>query len=158
MALMSLVRKHVERLHTDICDIWEYTQTVDGSGITCFDELQVQQQLPCRLNYYTSTSTGEGKAASVSQNATAYAASLGIRHNGNFYTIEVTNPVEYAPYVEFGHCQTPGRFVPALGKQLKAAWVNGQFMLTISANEIQSIMPAFLEQRLNALLREAFHD
>lgn len=67
MALMSLVRKHVERLYTDICDIWEYTQTVDGSGITCFDELQVQQQLPCRLNYYTSTSTGEGKAASVSQ-------------------------------------------------------------------------------------------
>lgn len=67
MALMGLVRKHVEKLYIGTCDVWEYTQTIDSSGITCFEEVLVQQALPCRLNYYAVTSAGEGKAASVSQ-------------------------------------------------------------------------------------------
>lgn len=33
--------------------------------------------------------------------------------------------VEYAPYVELGHRQQPGRYVPAIGKRLKADHVNG---------------------------------
>ena len=37
------------------------------------------------------------------------------------------NPTKYAEYVEYGHRQQPGRFVPKLGKRLKASWVNGQF-------------------------------
>jgi len=31
--------------------------------------------------------------------------------------------VEYSPYVELGHHQEPGRYVPALGKRLVADWV-----------------------------------
>lgn len=31
--------------------------------------------------------------------------------------------VEYAPYVEFGHTQEPGRYVPAIGKRLVASYV-----------------------------------
>lgn len=34
--------------------------------------------------------------------------------------------VEYAPYVELGHHQTPGRYVPAIKKRLVASWVNGK--------------------------------
>ena len=34
--------------------------------------------------------------------------------------------VEYAPYVELGHRQQPGRYVPALKKRLKASKVNGK--------------------------------
>ena len=34
--------------------------------------------------------------------------------------------VEYAPYVEFGHHQTPGRYVPAIGKRLVASYVPGK--------------------------------
>ena len=56
-----------------------------------------------------------------------------IQKMGNTYVIEVINPVYYAEYVEYGHRQEPGRFVPAIGKRLKADWVNGQFMMTISA-------------------------
>lgn len=33
---------------------------------------------------------------------------------------------EYAPHVEYGHRQTPGRYVPAIGKRLKASYVPGQ--------------------------------
>lgn len=31
--------------------------------------------------------------------------------------------VEYAPYVEMGHTQEPGRYVPAIGKRLVASYV-----------------------------------
>ena len=41
-------------------------------------------------------------------------------------TAEVGTPVYYAPYVELGHSQQPGRFVPKLGKRLKASWVEAR--------------------------------
>lgn len=34
--------------------------------------------------------------------------------------------VEYAPYVEIGHHQEPGRYVPAIGKRLVASYVPGK--------------------------------
>lgn len=33
---------------------------------------------------------------------------------------------EHAPHVEYGHRQTPGRYVPAIGKRLNASFVPGQ--------------------------------
>ena len=79
-----------------------------------------------------------------------------IRKEGNNYVIDVTNDVEYASYVEFGHRQTPGRYVPALGKRLKKGWVDGQFMLTISEKEIKEAAPAILEKKLYSWLSEVF--
>lgn len=38
-------------------------------------------------------------------------------------TETVGTDVEYAPYVELGHQQQPGRYVPAIKKRLKASWV-----------------------------------
>lgn len=38
-------------------------------------------------------------------------------------TAYIGTNVEYAPYVEMGHTQTPGRYVPALGKRLVRDWV-----------------------------------
>lgn len=38
-------------------------------------------------------------------------------------TIAIGTTVEYAPYVELGHHQQPGRYVPAIGKRLKADYV-----------------------------------
>ena len=34
--------------------------------------------------------------------------------------------VEYAPYVELGHRQQPGRFVPKIKKRLVRSWVPGK--------------------------------
>lgn len=68
------------------------------------------------------------------------------------YQIEVINPAEYASYVEFGHRQTPGRYVPAIGKRLKANWVKGQFMLTISEQELETMAPQILEKKLQKFL------
>ena len=41
----------------------------------------------------------------------------------NGHTVVIGTNVEYAPYVELGHHQQPGRYVPAIGKRLKRDWV-----------------------------------
>lgn len=74
------------------------------------------------------------------------------------YHITLINPVKYADYVEFGHRQEPGRFVPAIGKRLKKGFVPGQYMLTISEKEIAQQAPAILQRKLEKFLQEAFHD
>lgn len=86
----------------------------------------------------------------------AYAQSLPVQKDGTDYIIEVKNPVDYASYVEFGHRQRAGRYVPALGKKLKAGWVYGKFFLTISEEEVREIAPALLEKRLMQELKKVF--
>lgn len=75
-----------------------------------------------------------------------------LQKNENGLKIEIINPVEYASYVEYGHRQTPGRYVPALGKQLKQGWVQGRFMLTLSAKELEEITPKVIEAKLKKYL------
>lgn len=38
----------------------------------------------------------------------------------------IGSPTEYAPYVEFGHHQEVGRYVPAIGKRLVRDYVPGK--------------------------------
>lgn len=59
--------------------------------------------------------------------------------------IEITNPTEYASYVEFGHRTKNHK-----------GWVRGKFMLTISEQEIQEAAPAILERKLAKKLGEWF--
>ncbi len=90
-------------------------------------------------------------------NPRTYAKSLPITKIGNTYQIEVINPVEYGSYVEFGHRQEPGKFVPSIGKKLKKGWVKGRFMLTISENEINSQADKIIEKKLMKILGEIFN-
>lgn len=90
--------------------------------------------------------------------ATVYANSLPVYKNGDNYTVVVSNPTEYASYVEFGHRQTPGKYVPAIGKKLKASWVNGKYMLTLSEKDLEAIAPAVLEKELNKFFAEVFDE
>jgi len=64
--------------------------------------------------------------------------------NGNEYTVEIINPIEYAPYVEFGHRTADHQ-----------GWVNGHFMLTISETELQKDAPNILLNKLNKFVEEA---
>ena len=41
---------------------------------------------------------------------------LPVAKSGSQYIITVVNDLYYASYVEYGHRQTPGRYVPALGR------------------------------------------
>ena len=86
-----------------------------------------------------------GWTAGTNQAANSYAKNLRVNHFGDVYVIEIINPVEYAPYVEFGHRTRGGR-----------GWVEGKFMLTISEQEIQSDAPRILENKLKKKLSEVF--
>lgn len=86
-----------------------------------------------------------GWTAGKNQNAISYAQSLQIQHVGDVYKIVITNPVDYASYVEFGHRTRNHK-----------GWVEGKFMLTISEREIQTIAPRVLENKIKKLLEECF--
>ena len=91
-----------------------------------------------------------------------------IRKEGHTYVIEVINSSEYSSYVEYGHRQKPGRFVPGYwqgqrfiydpnadgGMVLKQGWVKGRFMLTMSEMELQAQAPAIIEKELKKFLKE----
>lgn len=85
--------------------------------------------------------SGGGKS-----DAKAYASALPVQKQGNNYVIEVINPVHYASYVEFGHRTRGGQ-----------GWVQGQYFLTLSEQDLERLAPAVIERKLEALLREVFN-
>ncbi|KOP78656.1 hypothetical protein AMS59_12610 [Lysinibacillus sp. FJAT-14745] len=68
-----------------------------------------------------------------------------VKKSGSIYGIEVINGVDYAQYVEFGH-----------RTRNHEGWVNGRFMMTISADEVEQQAPKLLEKKLYTMLKEAF--
>lgn len=94
------------------------------------------------------TSTGKmggtlrrGWTGQKNGSAKGYADSLDVQHVGDNYVIEIVNPIEYASYVEYGH-RTANH----------EGWVKGQFMMTISEQELQSIAPQILEKKIKKYL------
>lgn len=75
--------------------------------------------------------------------AKAFVDSLQVTKSGNVYQIEIINPVHYASYVEYGHRTRNHK-----------GWVKGEFMLTISENEIDAQAPKILEKKLMKYLGE----
>lgn len=69
------------------------------------------------------------------------------------YQSKLYNNVEYAPWVENGHRQEVGRYVPALGKRLVKPWVEGRHMLRDSVQEAKAAAPAYLERKQRAFLQ-----
>ncbi len=97
-------------------------------------------------------------------------AIMPVGQRGDHYTIALINNLVYASYVEYGHRQTPGRFIPGYwqadrfvydpnaqgGMVLKKSWVEGRFMLTISSQELEQQMPAILEAKLYDFMKRCF--
>lgn len=79
----------------------------------------------------------DGKRTSAKE----YADSLKVNHFGDTYVIEISNPVPYASYVEYGHRTKNHK-----------GWVKGHFMMTISEQELQSIAPQILEKKIKKYL------
>lgn len=106
----------------------------------------------------TGNQAGKGAGTNVSASQiTARANSMNVeRGKRGGYSVTVTNPVYYASYVEYGHRQTPGRYVPAIGKRLVKSWVEGQHFLKVSEEELREIAPEMLEELLNEFLRTVF--
>lgn len=58
-----------------------------------------------------------------------------VKKDENGYSIELGSDCEYAKFVEEGHKQEVGRYVPAIGKKLKKPFVEGKWMLKDSVTE-----------------------
>lgn len=122
----------------------QYTKSVNPSG---------RKGGVLRRGWISETPEEAAKGGSVSKDEIlAYVNGVQVKRSGKQYIIEIKNPVEYASYVEYGHVQTPGRYVPALGKRLKKAWTPGKCMMTISEQELQSIAPQILEKKIKKYL------
>jgi hypothetical protein len=70
---------------------------------------------------------------------------------GNVFIAEIgpdESTEKYAVAVERGHSQTPGRYVPALGKRLVASFVQGKWYMARTA--IQT------EQKVKDVIKNAF--
>lgn len=65
-----------------------------------------------------------------------------IFRQGDTLCVEIINPMDYATFVEYGHSQTPGRYVPQIGKRLVNDWVEGAHMMQISMDRIYAEMPS----------------
>ena len=71
-------------------------------------------------------------------------------------SVTITNKVFYASYVDLGHRQHPGQFVPPLGVRLKASWVNGKHFTEKAENSTKAAIPTVVQPRLDAWLRTVF--
>lgn len=77
-----------------------------------------------------------------------------LKWHGDSLELELYNNVEYAPYVEYGHTQEVGRYVPAIGKRLVVPLSPGFFMMTRSEQAAERIAPDLVKARVEAYLRE----
>lgn len=72
------------------------------------------------------------------------ASKINVVYRNGEYRCAIYNSVEYSSYVEYGHRTRGGN-----------GWVDGQFFLTISEQEVDRLAPALLEKRLMQYLKEA---
>ncbi len=72
---------------------------------------------------------------------------------GRRYRAIVINNAKYASYVEHGHRQNVGQFVPVLGKRLVEPWVPGVHMLQLSHNAVERKVKAIVERRFRRFLK-----
>lgn len=66
-----------------------------------------------------------------------------VERRGDEIVIEVSNALLYASYVEYGHRTANHK-----------GWVEGRFMLTVSADEIEKAAPKLIEKKLKKFLEE----
>ena len=75
--------------------------------------------------------------------------------NGNTANAFVYNNTQYARYVEYGHRQTPGRYVPAIGLQLKESWAGGSHMLETARKRTDAAFATITESEVNKFMSAA---
>jgi hypothetical protein len=69
-----------------------------------------------------------------------------VKKKGSVYEIEISNYVEYASYVEYGHRIVRG------GNTL--GWKDGIFMLTISEKNLEKVIDRIFQRKFEKRLKE----
>lgn len=69
-----------------------------------------------------------------------------VKKKGSVYEIEISNDVEYAAYVEYGHRIVSG------GDTL--GWKDGVFMLTIAEKNLEKVMDKIFQRKFEKRFKE----
>ena len=64
------------------------------------------------------------------------------------FEMDLANPLEYVAFVEYGHRQEPGRFVPAIGKRLVADYVPGSYMLRDGTRRLEETLKPAVQKEV----------
>ncbi len=88
-------------------------------------------------------------AVSVSK----YLEDLPVARSGNTVSVTISNPVNYTPYVEYGH-----RIVVSGkdGKKKTIGYAQGHHMLEKSVQDVQKIAPKVVEKEFKKFMSEGF--
>lgn len=78
--------------------------------------------------------------------------------SGTDILVELKNNKDYASFVENGHRQKVGQYVPAIGKRLKASWVPGQHFLQKATEQTSGQVPELLTPVVWDMLRRLMDD
>lgn len=78
------------------------------------------------------------------------------KKKGHDYIAKVMNTASYASFVNDGHRQQPGRFVPILGKKLVNGWVNGLHIAEKAESKTKRIAKSVLNNVIKEYNRKAF--
>ena len=102
---------------------------VDALMVKCIDD--ITEQFIESVKAKTPVVTGQlrGQWDEAKKNSKTVKTSRG-------YQRVLVNNKEYASYVEWGHMQTPGRYVHAIRKRLKKRWVEGRYMMSKTEAEM----------------------
>ena len=107
----------------------------DGLAERCTNQLASRMIRKCVKRNEIAKDTGNMERS--------WKANKAVKHGSQWRT-DVFNPVEYAPYVEYGH------------RTINGGWVNGFFIMTRSADEIERDAPKIIEKEVNKELARVF--
>ena len=124
----------------DISELKEFQKRLEAMEKNTFDNIaeQCANELAARMLRKTIKRTPR-KSGHLKGSWRANAA---IKRGGQWRTA-VFNPVKYAPYVEHGHRTRGGH-----------GWVNGRFMMTRSAEEIERDAEKIIQSKMRKTLSE----
>jgi hypothetical protein len=149
-------------------DMRDLTQRLDGAGVEIVKQLsgrvlrQAIKRTPVGKKYVSPYS--EEEFAKLPANVQRDIGVLQARMGGTLrrgWTVQglkklndgaeatVTNNVKYAIYVENGHRQHVGQFVPVLKRRLKNPVVRGQFMLRRAIEDVNKVAPNIVKAELD---------
>ncbi|WNY26193.1 HK97 gp10 family phage protein [Methanolapillus millepedarum] len=99
-----------------------------------------------------------GWTAGEEKNAYAFAKSIDIKNTGDKYSIVISNPVEYASYVEYGHRTVTASRLDLTKEEAqdKKMWVRGKFMMTRTELILNQKSPEVIERYLTEFLMYIF--
>ena len=72
---------------------------------------------------------------------------------GSKFEMDLANPLEYVEFVELGHRQEPGRFVPAIGKRLVADYVPGSYMLRDGTRRLEETLKPAAQKEVRKAIK-----